>query len=281
MSKRSYIKSKKRVRILIEIIMIIITAVHLFPVFNLVCSSLKTSGDLMYHPVGLPHEIDLSNYQVAWETLDYLRTLFNTTFICVVSILLIVLVGAFAAYPIARYNLKFNKVMYYVFLALIMIPGQAILIPLVRMYYRLGLVNTYHGMVIVYIVSAAPFAIFLYTGFIKTIPKSLEESAIIDGCGPFGAFIRIVFPLLKSVTTTVIILNIMSIWNDFLMPMLILQKKEMRTLTPSIFNFFEEFSTSWNYAFAASVLVMLPGILIFLLLQKHFVEGMVGGSVQS
>ena len=148
-SKRSYIKSKKRVRILIEIIMIIITAVHLFPVFNLVCSSLKTSGDLMYHPVGLPHEIDLSNYQVAWETLDYLRTLFNTTFICVVSILLIVLVGAFAAYPIARYNLKFNKVMYYVFLALIMIPGQAILIPLVRMYYRLGLVNTYHGMVIV------------------------------------------------------------------------------------------------------------------------------------
>lgn len=281
MSQKSYTQRKKQIRLMIEILMILITAIHLFPVFNLICSSLKTSSDLMLHPIGLPNEVDFSNYTTAWETLNYTRALMNTVIICVCSIVLIVIIGAFAAYPISRYDLKFNKIMYYVFLSFIMIPGQALLIPLVRIFYQLKLVNTYYGLIIFYVATSVPFSVFLYTGFIKTIPRSLEESAIIDGCGPFGAFFRIVFPLLKSVTTTVIILNIMSIWNDFLMPMIILQKKGMRTLTPSIFNFFEEFSTKWNYAFAASVLVMLPGIIIFLLLQKHFVAGMVSGSVKA
>ena len=268
-------------KILLELLVIALVAMHLFPVFNLITSSFKTAQDLALNPIGFPQSFALENYTTAWETLNYPTAFFNTAFICAISTLFTVLLGACAAYPIARFKLKFTNCMYYVFLAIIMVPGQATLIPLLKMFFKTGLVNTYLGMTIIYVAGNLPFAVFLYTGFIKTIPSSLEEAAIIDGCGYFTAFLKVIFPLLKPVTTTVVILNIMGIWNDFLMPSLILQKKTMRTLTPSIFNFFQEYSTSWNFAFAASVLVMLPGIIIFLCLQKHFVAGMVAGSVKS
>lgn len=268
-------------KLILEIIMILFTVVYLFPVMNLVFSSLKTTGDLMRHPVGLPSSVEWGNYVVAWNKLNYPRAFFNTVVVCGGSILLIVFLGSMAAYPIARFNTRFNQMMYLFFLATIMIPGQAIMIPLVRLFYSVGLVNTHGSLIVYYTASSVPFAIFLFTGFIKTIPRELEEAAAIDGCGPFKAYWRVVFPLMKASVTTVIILNIMSIWNDFMMPMVLLQNRGVRTLTPSIFDFFEEFATQWNFAFAASVLVMLPGILAFLLLQKHFIEGMVAGSVKS
>ena len=268
-------------KILLELVMILFTVIYMFPVMNLVFSSLKSTGDLMRNPVGLPSVLEFGNYVVAWTKMDYPRAFFNTVVICGGSILFIVIIGSMAAYPIARYRTHFNQAMYLFFLATIMIPGQAIMIPLVRLFYKTRLVNTHISLIVYYTAAAVPFAVFLFTGFIKTIPAELEEAAAIDGSGALRTFWKVIFPLMKSSVTTVIILNIMWIWNDFMMPMVLLQSEKMRTLTPSIFNFFEEFVTQWNYAFAASVLVMVPGILAFLLLQKHFIEGMVAGGVKS
>ena len=125
-----------------------------------------------------------------------------------------------------------------------------------------------------------PFSVFLYTGFLKGIPKELEESALIDGCGPFRTFAVIIFPLMKPVTASVIITNSLSIWNDFLVPLLFLQEKTSRTIPMAIFTFTGQYNSSWNMIFAAILLGTLPLIITFLLLQKHFIKGLVGGAVK-
>ncbi len=274
-------KYKKLWKAIKEVILIAFTLVYLFPVFNIIFNAFKSSSKLMHQPIGIPNEFIWDNFKVAWNQLNYTQALFNTTSICVISIIGIVIIASAAAYPIARYNTKLTRYMYLFFIGTLMIPGQAIMIPLVREFYKLNLINKKGGLVIFYLSTSIPFAIFLFTGFIKTIPRELDEAASIDGCGPLRLFLRVIFPLMKPSVATVIILNIMGIWNDFMMPMIILQRRDSRTLMPSIYDFFQEFSTQWNYVFAASVLVMIPGVLMFLFLQKYFIAGMVAGSIKS
>lgn len=151
-------------KILLELVMILFTVIYMFPVMNLVFSSLKSTGDLMRNPVGLPSVLEFGNYVVAWTKMDYPRAFFNTVVICGGSILFIVIIGSMAAYPIARYRTHFNQAMYLFFLATIMIPGQAIMIPLVRLFYKTGLVNTHISLIVYYTAAAVPFAVFLFTG---------------------------------------------------------------------------------------------------------------------
>ncbi len=266
--------------ILLQVIMGIVTLLYIYPILNMVFLSLKEMSEIYENPLWIPVNATLENYRVAWETMGYPRAFLNSLSITLVSIALIVLVSSMAAYPIARYNLRFTRIMYVVFVSIIMVPGQMTLIPIVRMFYSIGLVNTRLAMIVYYLSAEASFAIFLYAGFIRTIPRELEEAAIIDGCGPFAAFSRVVLPLLKPVTATVIILNIMLIWNDFLMPLVLVQSDRVRPLMPTISQFFEEFISRWNYAFAGSVMVVIPGLIAFLALQKQFVSGIAAGAIK-
>ena len=161
-----------------------------------------------------------------------------------------------------------------------MIPFQLSMIPLYRMLKMLHLINTHFGVILIYIALTIPFSIFLYVGFLKGIPKELEESALIDGCGPFRTFAKIVFPLMKPVTASIVITNSLTVWNDFLVPLLYLQARENRTIPVAIFNFTGQYNNNWAMIFAAIVLSALPLVVAFLFLQKHFIKGIVGGAVK-
>ena len=168
-----------------------------------------------------------------------------------------------------------------VYLASLMIQFQILMIPLYKIYKTLQLQNSLFGMILVLTGTSIAYSTFLYVGFAKSIPKELEEAALIDGCGPYRAFIKIVFPLLKPITATVSALHIMWLWNDFNMALIILQKEEMRTLTVKQYYFFGEHTADYGMAFAASIVSMLPILLFFIAMQKHLVEGISAGAVKA
>lgn len=267
-------------KILLEAVMIVFILIYLYPVFHMVFLSMKDMKEIITNPLGIPRKIEFQNFIVAWEVMNYPRAFLNSFVVSVLSILSIVVVSSLAAYPIARFNLKMNKVMYIVFISTIMVPTQTVMIPLVKLFYSIRLVNNYFSLVVFYTAAASSFTIFVYVGFMRTLPRELEEAAIIDGCNPFSVFWRVIIPLIKPATATVIILNLMWVWNDFLMPMILMQKRELKTLTPSISLFFEEYTAQWNYAFAGSVMTIIPGVAAFLLLQKHFIRGLTKGALK-
>jgi raffinose/stachyose/melibiose transport system permease protein len=250
------------------------------PFLILVTVTVKSPQDLLHTTLGFPKVFMWSNFAEAWRTASLGMAFGNSILITGLAIVGIVLASSFAAYPLARVKTKFTSTMFLFFISGIMVPFQLSMIPLYKLLKFLHLINTHQGVILIFIAMSIPFSIFLYTGFLKGIPKELEESALIDGCGPFRTFAVIIFPLMKPVTASVIITNSLSIWNDFLVPLLFLQAKTSRTIPMAIFTFTGQYNNSWNMIFAAILLGTLPLIITFLFLQKHFIKGIVGGAVK-
>lgn len=250
------------------------------PLLILVTVTVKSPQDLLHTTLGLPKVFMWSNFAEAWRTANLGMAFGNSILITGLAIVGIVLASSFAAYPLARVKSKFTSTMFLYFISGIMVPFQLSMIPLYKLLKFLHLINTHQGVILIFIAMSIPFSIFLYTGFLKGIPKELEESALMDGCGPFRTFATIIFPLMKPVTASVIITNSLSIWNDFLVPLLFLQAKTSRTIPMAIFTFTGQYNNSWNMIFAAILLGTLPLVITFLFLQKHFIKGIVGGAVK-
>lgn len=250
----------------------------LIPLAILISAAIKSPADLAANPLGWPQEFQWSAFSKAWEDAHLLRGIRNSVILTATALVAIVFVSASAAYPIARRT--HWSPLFYFFLAGIMVPFQLAMLPLYKLMKSLNFINTYHGVIFIYIAVSLPMAVFLYAGFIKGINRELEDAAQVDGAGPFRTFWMIIFPLLKPVTSTVIILNIMSLWNDFFIVLLYLPKKEMRTLQLSIFSFVGQYNSELNLIMAAVILSVLPMIVVFLMLQKQFVKGIAGGAVK-
>jgi raffinose/stachyose/melibiose transport system permease protein len=160
------------------------------------------------------------------------------------------------------------------------IPFQTVMIPLMKLGGTLGITNSIPGLIMMYFGFGVPLSLFLYHGFVKTVPVEIEESAKIDGCSEFGVFWRIVFPLLKPITVTVVILNTLWIWNDYLLPLLVLQDAELRTIPLAASSFFAQYTKQWDMGLAALVLGITPVVIFFLFLQKHIIKGIASGSIK-
>ncbi len=250
----------------------------IIPLAIMISVAIKSPAELASNPFGWPQHFEWGSFSKAWTEAHLARGIRNSLVLTVASLAAIVFFSASAAYPIAR-RTRWSPVFYF-FLAGIMIPFQLAMLPLYKLMKTFHLINTYHGVIFIYTAVSLPMAIFLYAGFIKGINSELEDAAMVDGAGPFRMFWTIIFPLLKPVTSTVIIMNIMSLWNDFFIALLYLPKKEMRTLQLSIFSFVGQYNSKLNLIMAAVILSIAPMILVFLLLQKHFVKGIAGGAVK-
>lgn len=270
-------KLKKNV---FEVLLVLFALVFCYPVLIIFLNAVKTPMEISMSPGGLPSSLQLMHFIEAWRITDFTGALVNSIFVTAVSLALIVGTASAAAYPLGRYETPMNRFMYVFFVSLLMIPFQMTMIPLYRLIYGMQWINTFRSVIFIFTALSVPFSIFLYTGFIKTVPLELEESAIIDGAGSFRIFISIVFPLLKPVTTSVVILNALTIWNEFLIPLLFLQKKSLRTIPLTLFMFQGQYNTDWSMLFSAMVLAMLPMLLVFLALQKYFIKGITAGSVK-
>lgn len=259
----------------------VVTLVMLVPIYYLVVTTFKTPAEAVKSPLGLPVHLTFDNYIKAIDAMNYGQALKNNLIITVVSVICLVIFASMAAYVIARSKGRLFKLMYSIFLVGLIIPFQVSIIPLYKIISGANLMNTHLGVILVDVFCInLPLSIFLMRGFINTVPIELEEAALIDGCGIFECFWRIIFPLLKPIIATVAILDTLAIWNDFLTPLLFLQSSEKQVLLQQVYKNVGPFSTDWTSFFPMLVMSTLPLVVFYLIMQKRIVEGVVAGAVK-
>lgn len=255
--------------IILEVILILCAAVYIYPVFLMFTNSFKSFKEVLVNVVALPTHLEFANYTHVIEKINYGRLFFNNVVITFTGILGIVFFSSLAAYILARRNTRFTRAAYMFCIIPMLVPFQTIMITLVKVMKTLHLSGSLLGLGIQYWGFGIPMAVFIYMGFIKTIPRAIDESATIDGASAFSTYVRIIFPLLKPVTATVMVLDVMWIWNDFLLPMLMVNSSpKTKTLTLAAYTFVGQYNTQWQYAMTAMVLALLPSILFFIFMQK-------------
>lgn len=264
-----------------------LTAAFLFyvvPFLLVILNSFKQKRDIIQNPFSLTPEKGLSvaNYIKAFSKMNYLRVFANSLFVTGLSTLVVIILSAMCAYYIVRARNKFANVIYSLMIASMIIPFQSLMIPLVSIYgAKLNLLNHKGMLVYMHVGFAMSMSVFMFSGFIKSgVPISLEEAAHLDGCSKLQTFFKIVFPLLKPTTSTLVILNVLSFWNDYLLPSLVLGKKELYTLPLSTYTFYGTYSADFGTIMAALVLTLAPILILYLFLQKQIISGVVAGAVK-
>ncbi|CAG7650412.1 Melibiose/raffinose/stachyose import permease protein MelC [Paenibacillus solanacearum] len=266
--------------LILEAAAILVALLFLVPFYFVIVNSLKTFGELLSDPTSLPVKLQWNNYTRAWTIIKFPRVFMNSLIITVISNLGIALISAMAAHRMVRRPTRWNNMLFALFVAAMVIPFQSIMIPLVKVAKTAGLFDSIPGLVVCYLGFGTPMSIFLFHGFIKSIPLEIEESAVVDGTSAYGTFFRIVLPLLKPIAVTVILLNSLWIWNDFLLPFIILQSPDLKTIPLATNSFFGQYTKQWDLALAALVLGVLPIVIFFLAMQRHIIEGITAGSVK-
>ena len=260
---------KQGTKTILTILSIIIGLIHLIPFYILITTSLKETGDFS-SKWKIPTSITWTNFVEAWEKANLGTALTNTAIITFFAAILLIILGSMAAYPLARRQTKLNRFVFLLFISIMVIPPLTALVPLYQLVVDIGMMNTRKIAVLNNVASFMPLTIFLYSGFIRsTIPKELEEAARIDGASTVGIFFRIVFPLLKPITATILIISCVYIWNDYQFAIFFLQADEVKTLTVALSSFFGENTNNLNLVGAAAILAMLPMSLLFLFLHHY------------
>ena len=267
---------------ILYIVLGVYAVIILFPILIVLIPTFQTVQESSQGILKLPSQINLNNYIDAWKQSKFPVALKNSLIITISTIIINILIGSIAAFPMAiREKNRIYRAAFYLFLIGLMLPFQAIMIPLyVLMGRTLKLTNTYIGTILVYVAMTLPITIFFFSQFIKTIPREMEEAAVIDGCGYLRMFFRIFFPLLKPITSAVIIQNMIFLWNDLLVPLILIDKTQLKPIMPKVYMFFGQYYNQWNLAFSVLILGAIPFLLLFLLLQKQFIKGLSAGAVK-
>ena len=275
---------RQRARLGVNVVMIIITLLLVLPLWYVLNNAFKVEQEILRQPlVLLPSTATLANVVRAFTAMNYPLRFMNSVVILVLSCVLLVTLGTLAAFGIAMARSRFLDRVYTALVAMITLPFQLAMVPLIFLLKGFGLMNTYWGTALVYCGWFLPFVIFIYTGFMRTIPRELEEAGRVDGCGLFRSLLSIYLPLLKSVTGTVLILRGVPIWNDLLVSLITLSRSTLSTLPLKLYSFIGTYGaagTKWTLVFGSTVLVSAPILLVFLFLQRYFVKGAVAGAVK-
>lgn len=256
----------------------------LMPFVLVILNSFKQKRDIIKNPFSLTAEkgMSLENYVTAFAKMDYMKAFANSLFITCLATFLVIILSAMCAYYIVRAKNRFSNLIYSLMIASMIIPFQSIMIPLVSIYgAKLNMLNHRLTLVYMHVGFAMSMSVFMFSGFIKSgVPLSLEEAAHLDGCSKLQTFFMIVFPLLKPTTSTLVILNVLAFWNDYLLPSLVLGKKELFTLPLSTYAFYGTYSADYGTIMAALVLTLAPILVLYLFLQKQIISGVVAGAVK-
>lgn len=263
-----------------EVITVMVGLLFLSPFYFLFVNSVKPFGEIMSDSASWPKAVQWDNFTRAWELTKFPQAFTNSFLITVVSVSLMALISAMGAYRMVRANTRLNRVLFFMFIASMIIPFQSIMMPLLRIVNELGLNGSRFGLIFTYLGLGASMTLFLFHGFVKSIPAEIEEAAVVDGCTGISVFFRIVLPMLQPMMMTVIVLNCLWVWNDYLLPSLILQTPELRTIPLATFAFFSQYTKQWDIALPALILGITPIIIFFLALQRYIVEGIAAGSVK-
>ena len=267
-------------QILIYVLFAVLLILFLVPFALVLLNSFKPNKEIILSPLALPKEINLQGYVKAFSSMNYVQTFTNSLIITVLSIVFIILFAVMCAYFFARNNWKINKIIFSIMVTSMIIPFQTIMIPVVRNFSAVNAVDNIFMVVVFYVGAHISMAVFMFQGFIKGIPVELDEAATIDGCGQFQILFKIVFPLLKPIISTVAVLDILAIWNDFLLPYILLQSNRLKTLPLMTYSFFGQYSVDYSLVCSGLIMSILPVIIIYIFLQKQIIEGVVAGALK-
>lgn len=284
-------KSMKRKTLIAEIIAIVLMVIVLAPFLLVVINSAKTSADIVISPISLPENWgqlleNLSNV-IHNDSFSYWNSFLSSILITAVSLILITVCASMAAWVLCRNKTKWSNFIFMLLVAAMVIPFQVVMLPLLSTFRQLSdflgiqMLQSYKGIIFAYLGFGGSMTVFILHGFIKGIPVELEEAAWIDGCTPEQTFFRIIFPLLRPVQVTVLILNGIWIWNDYLLPSLMLGLNgKIKTLPVAVSSFVGSYVKQWDLILAAAFLAMIPIVILFLFAQKQIMQGMVDGAIK-
>jgi raffinose/stachyose/melibiose transport system permease protein len=260
-------------------VIILLCCLQLIPLYITISVSIKPQTDVSSY-WKLPVMPYIRNFITAFSAGNLLNAYKNTFIICLSTTLTVLILAVMAAYPLARYPSRFNKGVKTFFLSIMMIPALSLLVPIYVLLLRLGGISKYQGIVPVHAAFNLPLAIYMLSNFIRTIPQELDEAALIDGCSVYSIFYRIIIPLLKPVIVSVIILTAVPVWNDYQYSIYFLHRPQMRVITLAVASFFQQSGSNPNVAAAAALTGIIPVVVLYIILQKYFIKGMVDGAIK-
>jgi raffinose/stachyose/melibiose transport system permease protein len=252
----------------------------LYPLLWTLINSFKDNTDIFRHPFSLPAKWMIDNYINAWK-IGHLNVSFvNSMIVSFLTVALIILLSSMASFVLARINFKFSFAIYSFFLLGMMVPQTSVMIPLFVLYKNLGLINKYSSLIVSYTAFGISMAVFILVGFMKSIPKELEEAAIIDGCSGQRIFLTIILPLSRSALVTVAILSFLDAWNEYLFALVFIANPAVKTLSLALANFRDAHAVHYGLMSAGIVISTLPVIIIYILLQEQVIKGLTAGAVK-
>ncbi len=272
--------AKNMPNIVLAVIMFLVAAAFFFPIYCMIIISFKPTQETIFTPLSFPTHWYIDNFTNAWAMLSLGQAYLNSVVISLCAVFGRIFFASMCSFSLAKCKTKYNAFLYVFFLSGLMIPGYTVLVPLLRLMKNLGLLNSRGGMIVYYISGGMAFAIFMLTGFIRSIPNELLDAANIDGCSVFKTYRIVILPLIKPALSTLFILDLLAIWNDFLMPMLVLTDSKMKTVTVAMYNFYGEYGSRWEMTFAGYTLAIIPIVILYLILQKNIVNGIMSGAVK-
>ncbi|RBP97777.1 maltose ABC transporter permease [Bifidobacterium aemilianum] len=264
----------------IYLFLAVVVLCQLVPFYLAITTSLKPADDLSSALVPRLKDPAWSNWSDAVTEGGILTSVLNSIIVTACTTLLVCLLGSMAAYPLARRVSRFNKFVSWFVLSMMMIPPLSILVPLYTFLVNIGGVNHYWGIILVLTATHLPLSVFLYTSFIKAIPPAIDEAGTIDGANKIQVFGRLILPMLKPVTATVVIMTGSGVWNDYAISSYLLTDPGKQTIAPRVASFFSENTNNLGIAAAAALIAAAPMVVAYLFLQKYFIAGMVAGSVK-
>jgi raffinose/stachyose/melibiose transport system permease protein len=262
------------------IVLILLLGFALGPLLILLFNSLKTQAEFAKNPLGPPQGLMWENFSKAWDVGNFAVTTRNSGFLVAVTVVAVLTLGGMAAYSLAKLDLPGAGLVTLYLLIGTSLPLQLFLVPLFFTWQRLGLVNNLLGLAIIYVATNAPFAVFLLRSYMLQLPRDFEDAARVDGAGEWQIFTGIVVPLSWPGFLTVGLVVALSVWNEFLLATVFLTEQELFTVVTSYYNFSTRFSRDWSLTSAAAIMMILPVIVIFLALQRRFVEGLTQGGLK-
>jgi raffinose/stachyose/melibiose transport system permease protein len=271
-------KVRKRTRVFV-VVGAVLAAIYAFPFFLVLLNSVKAKRDIRNNPIAPPSEWLFGNYVEAAQKMQYFQSLTNSVVITISSVAAIVITSSMLAYYLARTKNKFTSTTFLVLVASMIVPFQALMIPFVGLFGNWGMLNSRTSLVFFYVGFGVALSTFLYHGFISNIPYELDEAASMDGANDFTIFRKIIFPMLSPVTATVAIVNGLWIWNDFLLPSLVLTQ-DKRTLPLRTYVFYGTYTSDYGLAMAGLVLSIVPIVVFYFVMQKQIISGVSAGAVK-
>lgn len=272
---------RKRERILnlaLSLLLWLLALVIIVPMLMILLNSVKSVNESATMSLALPAAIQWENFTKILSDGKLVRSFINSVFLSVASSGLTLVLASMAAFALARNRSRLYHIIYIVFLIGLIAPVNYIMT--VRVLQFLHIINTYAGAILLYTAQFIPFTVFLYYGFILEVPRTLDEAALIDGCSGPRLFFTVIFPLLKPVTSTAVILNLLNCWNDFIVPLYFLNSSRKWGMVMIMYDYFSKFVSSWNLVCAAMLINVLPVIIVYVAGQKYLVSGMTAGAVK-